>query len=174
MVKRSLLSFALTLTATAMLTFGCASPGPSPVATNSVTPTASPTPVVYELSPLMQKTVAQEAGKRAFEALPAAVTPAIAGLGPKQVRVLRRGTQGQSKVGPFTVDHRAAFVQGSVAGKSVWGPIKDKIKEAVVKKKLAQEEADELIQLMDLAANLSADERKTMLELLDQVPETAK
>ena len=157
-----------------LVTAGCQTGAP-PTRTGSATPTpiTTPSPAIdleaLSYSPLMKKTLETERGKSNFLALPRSVQPAVAQLNEDQVRELKSGTQGASQFGFITVNHRSAFINGSVAGKSVWGTIKDKITTAAQKGKMTESEAVELNKLIELSIPLTPRQRAKMLDFMDTV-----
>lgn len=132
------------------------------------TPSPIPAPLPQATAPI-QTALDQPAGKSAFDNLNPSVKPLVLSLDVNQIRELKSGTEGESRVGPFKVGHRQAFIDGTVAGKSVWGMIQDKISGAAEKGKMTAEEAVELNQLIDASKPLKPEERKNMLAFLDTI-----
>ena len=94
----------------------------------------------------------------------------IRGLSDAQFKVLKGGLEGGTKVGPININHREAFIKGSVLGKSIWGNIHGNIRDARHKHHMinATEESG-LHALIDGVAALSKEQRHSLAALLDQV-----
>ncbi len=94
----------------------------------------------------------------------------VGALSDAQLKVLKGGMSGTTKVGPLTVDNRQAFIKGSVAMKSIWGNVRQTITDARTKYKMinpAEEKA--LHKLVDTVSPLKPEQRKQLAELMDLV-----
>ena len=91
-------------------------------------------------------------------------------LSDAQLGVLKGGMQGETKVGPFSVNNREAFIKGSVMGKSIWGNVHGNIKDACHKHKMITPgEEQALHKLIDGVSGLSREQRQKLATLLDRV-----
>lgn len=94
----------------------------------------------------------------------------VGGLSDAQLKVLKGGMSGTTKVGPLTIDNRQAFIKGSVAMKSIWGNVHQTITDARTKYSMinpAEEKA--LHKLVDTVSPLKPEQRKQLAELMDLV-----
>ncbi len=91
-------------------------------------------------------------------------------LSDAQLGVLKGGMRGETKVGPFSVNNREAFIKGSVMGKSIWGNVHGNIKDACHKHNMITPgEEQALHKLIDGVSGLSREQRQKLATLLDRV-----
>lgn len=108
--------------------------------------------------------------RRLYDSLPSNIRSIAGNLSDAQAKVLKNGASGHSKVGPITVNHRKAFIKGSVLGRSIWSNVKEQISDARVKHHMINRaEERELHTLIDRVARLKSSQRETMVQLLDHV-----
>ncbi len=108
--------------------------------------------------------------RRLYDSLPSNIRSIAGNLSDAQAKVLKNGASGHSKVGPITVNHRKAFIKGTVLGRSIWSNVKEQISDARAKHHLINRaEERELHTLIDRVARLKSSQRKTMVQLLDHV-----
>lgn len=108
--------------------------------------------------------------RRLYDSLPGNIRSIAGDLSDAQTRVLKNGASGQSKVGPMTVDHRKAFIKGTVLGRPIWSNVKQQITDARTKHHMInRSEERELHTLIDQVARLKPEQREDMVRLLDHV-----
>ncbi len=106
----------------------------------------------------------------AMKQFPAQLQSQVARMSDAQLRVLHGGVSGTTKVGPFNINNRDAFIKGSVMGKSVWGNVHQSVSDANTKwKMISAEEAKSLHGVIDQAATFSPQQRTVLADLLVKV-----
>jgi len=106
----------------------------------------------------------------ALKQFPAQLQSQVARMSDAQLRVLHGGVSGTTKVGPFNINNRDAFIKGSVMGKSVWGNVHQSVSDANAKwKMISAEEAQSLHGVIDQAARFSPQQRTVLADLLVKV-----
>jgi hypothetical protein len=118
----------------------------------------------------VSKALTNSKARSLLQRLPAEFGNKARGMSDAQMRVLKGGMTGDTKVGPITVNNRKAFIRGHVVGKSVWPEVTKQIKEARSKHgMITSSEERELHQVIDQVSRMSKSQRETVANLMDYI-----
>lgn len=118
----------------------------------------------------VQRALKSSKPKSLLQRLPSGFQARARRLSDAQVKVLKGGIKGETKVGPLKINNRKAFVRGHVMGKKVWPEINKQIRDARSKHgMITSREEKDLYTLINMASKLSKGQRETMAQLMDHV-----